>query len=159
MDVRFINPFILAIQNVFETMVESEILVSKPFLKSDQHNLASDISAVIGLSGDVLGNVVLSFPESTAVRAASKFTGMAITADDPDFADALGELLNMIAGGAKANFRGLNASISLPRVIRGKQLDVLRSKHSKTLVLPCDSQLGRFRLEATIVMAVDKAAG
>jgi chemotaxis protein CheX len=158
MDVRYINPFILSVKTVFSTMLKTEIVVSKPVLKAaDEH--ASDVSAVIGLSGDAVGSVVLSFPMATAVRVASTFAGVEMTANHPDFSDALGELANMVAGQAKARFEGLNASISLPSVIIGKEHVVSQSRQTPRLALPCDSVLGRFSVEVALLVNKQKSVG
>jgi len=138
---------------VFKTMLSTELVISKPFLKEkDAPN--ADASAVIGFSGDASGSVVLSFPMATAVKSASTFSGTQITPEHEDFADALGELANMVAGQAKAQFDGLNISTSLPSVIVGQKHTVSKSQHQPTLVLPCDSALGRFSVEAAMI--VDK---
>jgi Holliday junction resolvasome RuvABC endonuclease subunit len=46
--------------------------------------------------------VVLAFPTETAERVVSLFCGQQLAAGTPDFADAIGELVNMVSGGAKA---------------------------------------------------------
>ena len=152
MDVRFINPFIAAIQHVFATMLKADILISKPCLKQPGEHTA-EVAAIIGISGDAVGSVALCFPMRTAVTTASRFVGTEISQDHPDFADALGELANMVAGSAKAKFEGLNASISLPQVVTGQDLRVLQNERTPSLLLPCDSTLGRFSAE--VAMAVD----
>ncbi len=141
MDVRFINPFIVAIKNVFSTMLTTEIIVSKPVIAPSDERTA-DVSAVIGLSGDAIGSVVLSFPLATAVKASHQ-----------DFSDALGELANMIAGSAKSKMDGLMISISLPSVVIGRH-DVFQPRQAPRLALPCDSVLGRFCVD--VVMMVQK---
>jgi chemotaxis protein CheX len=151
MDVRFINPFIAAVKSVFSTMLSTEIVVSKPVLKGVDEQ-GADVSAVIGLSGDAIGSVVLSFPMSTAVKAASKFAGIQMSAHHEDFSDALGELANMVAGHAKSRFEGLDVSISLPSVIIGQEHTVSQSRHAPRLALPCDSALGRFCVEVAILV-------
>jgi len=149
MDVRFINPFITAVQHVFTTMLKTEIIISKPYLKSeDDRN--TDVSAIIGFTGGAVGSVALCFPMRTAVATASKFAGVELTKNDADFADALGELANMVAGQAKAKLHGLDISVSLPRGVVGEKLNVLNSKQQPVLGLPCDSALGRFAVEVTM---------
>jgi chemotaxis protein CheX len=150
MDVRFVNPFISSVRNVFKTMLATEVSVSKPVIKDRDEGFA-DVSAVIGLSGDATGCVVLSFPMQTAVSVASKFAGVEMTATHEDFSDALGELANMVAGHAKANLEGLNMNISLPTVIVGREHVVSQSKLAPRLALPCDSSLGRFCVEVVMV--------
>lgn len=157
MDVRFINPFVSGIKNVFSTMLSTDILISKPRVKGSDEPCA-DVSAIIGFSGEALGSIALCFPLRTAVKTASQFAGIEIAHDHPDFADALGELANMIAGQAKSKFEGLNASISLPRVVAGKSLRLLDSHNAPVLVLPCDSALGRFRTEVTMTLREQPSA-
>jgi CheY-specific phosphatase CheX len=74
MDVRFINPFIVAIKNIFSTMVRTEVTVGKPRVRTEELRSA-DVSGVIGLSGDATGAVVLSFPRVVACKVASMFAG------------------------------------------------------------------------------------
>ena len=149
MDVRFINPFITATRHVFKTMMKVDTLISKPFIK-DGDSRDTEVSALIGLSGDAVGSVVLCFPLTTAVKIASAFAGEPMPADHPDFGDALGEMVNMVAGQAKAQFEGLSCNISLPKVLSGTDMKVHRSRREVTLVLPCDSNLGKFRVEVTM---------
>ena len=157
MDVRFINPFIEAIQNVFTTMLSVDTIIGKPFLKENDCQ-DTEVSALIGLSGDAVGSIVLCFAETTAIGVASGLAGEDIPADHPDFGDALGEMANMVTGQAKSRFEGLSCSISLPQVLSGKDLKVLRSQHETTLVLPCDSTLGKFRVEVTMKCKAQSAA-
>ncbi len=156
MDVRFINPFIASTKTVFKTMVATDIVIGRPYVIQANEEQTADVSAVIGMSGDAVGCVVLSLPMQTACNAAGKFAGVEMHGDHPDFSDALGELANMVAGQAKARFEGLNVSISLPSVIIGRQHVVSQSKAKPRLALPCSSELGNFTVEVALV--VEKAA-
>ena len=143
MDVRYINPFVLAVKTVFKTMLNLEVLVSKPVIKA-KDSTTSDISAIIGLS--------LCFSKQVAVRVASTFAGTELSIYEPaDLADALGELTNMVAGQAKAQLPQSSITISLPRVVLGDQHRVLESHASPVLLLPCDCSIGRFAVEVTLV--------
>jgi len=155
MDVQYINPFVLAIKRVFETMVRTKVRVGKPFVKHDPC-ASADVSGVIGFSGDAAGCVVLSFPSAVAVQAASKFAGTSIDESHPDFADAIGELANMVAGNAKKEFHGMNVSISLPSVIIGKEHMVSTSRSAPRIVIPCETELGSMYVE--VGMSVEKPA-
>ena len=157
MDVRFINPFIASVKTVFQTMLQTELVISRPVIKQEDEHSA-DVSAIIGLSGDAVGAVVLSFPLTTAIRVASKFAGVEMTPTHPDFSDALGELANMVAGQAKAKFEGISASISLPSVIIGREHIVSQSRHAPRLALPCDSVLGRFCVEVALMFEKKKSS-
>jgi len=155
MDVRYINPFIEAVQNVFTTMLSTDTVIGKPFLKGSEDNGNTSVSVIIGLSGGMIGMIAMCLPNQTALKLAGKFAGQEMDMNHPDLADALGELLNMVAGQAKSKFDDLDTHLSLPRVITGRDLRVLNSKEP-TLVLPCDSTLGRFRLEITVLLEPGK---
>lgn len=158
MDVRLINPFVSSVREVFTTMLKTDIIISKPVLKGVNESNA-DVSAVIGLSGDAVGSVVLSFPMLTATRTASQFSGVEMGHGHEDFADALGELANMVAGSAKAKLEGLSVNVSLPNVIVGREHIVAPSKTTPRLALPCDSTLGRFCVEVALTVQKRKSNG
>lgn len=155
MDIKYINPFVLAITSVFETMVHTKVRVGKPALRTDTKSV-SDVSGVIGLSGDATGSVVLAFPMDVACKAASAFAGSPIDQSSPDFADAIGELANMVAGKAKALMNGSRISISLPSVIVGKEHTVSQSRTSPRIVIPCETDLGSVYVD--VAMKIEKAA-
>ena len=142
MDARYINPFVKSVCNTFGTMCGLPVTIGKPSLKQGDQPY-SDVSSVIGFSGDATGSVVLNFGFETASKIASSFAGIDITPEHPDFADALGELANMVAGGAKAQFEGLNISISLPNVIVGPKHNVSASKNTPRLIIPVSDGRGR----------------
>lgn len=150
MDVKFINAFVGSIVNVFKTMVSTTVTVGKPVLKQ-AHLVSAEVSGVIGLSGDVQGCVVLSFPGGVACQLASRFAGTELTLQHPDFTDAIGELANMVAGNAKKDFTGYDASISLPSVIVGSGHTVSQSKASPFVIIPCKTELGDFNVEIALV--------
>jgi chemotaxis protein CheX len=151
MDVRLINPFVLAIQRVFESMVHTKARIGRPVL-SDDSRTTHDVSGVIGFSGDAAGCVVLSFPKDVACRVATKFAGIEIDDNHADFADAIGELANMVAGNAKTHFDGLNISISLPSVIMGGHT-IAHPRQSPRIVIPCETDLGSVAIEVGMTLS------
>lgn len=151
MDVRYINPFLKSVRNTFQTMCSLTVEVGKPELKAKDEP-KTDVSAIIGFSGDAAGAVVLHFGFDSAAKIASIFAGSQIDQDHPDFADALGELANMVAGGAKCQFEGLDISISLPSVIVGRDHNVSASKNAPRLVIPCVTKAGTFNMEVGMVL-------
>jgi len=151
MDVRYVNPFVKSICNTFEMMVGTSVAMGKPSLKNSE-GPCSDVSSIIGFSGDASGSVVLNFDLETAGKIATAFAGVEMDQNHPDFADALGELANMVAGGAKAQFEGLNISISLPSVIVGPNHCVSTSQNAPQIVIPCKTDVGEFLVEIGMVV-------
>lgn len=146
MDVRYINPFIGSISNIFETMCGLRVIVGKPVFQTEPYDRI-DVSAIIGFSGDVVGSVALCFDTETACKFASAFAGTDITLQHEDFVDALGELASILAGNAKAKLEGLRLNISLPDVIIGQGHQILASKSTPHLHLPCSTDAGNFHVE------------
>ena len=155
MDVRLINPFIGAISNVYETMLQTEVSFGKPTLKT-RGAPYMDVSCIIGFSGGATGCVVLGFSKEVALRVASKFAGAEIDETHPDFADALGELANMVAGNAKKDIPGTMISISLPSVVIGANHAISPSRTTPHIFIPCSTALGDFIVE--VGMVVEKSA-
>lgn len=149
MDQSYIIPFIKSVQNVFETMLQLPVQVGKPTLKGPSEP-SYDVSGIIGMSGDVEGSVVLSFPTATAERVVSLFTGTDLAHTHDDFADAVGELVNMVSGGAKAQFAGKSVTISCPSVVIGQNHQVFNRKDVVAISIPCQSDVGDFNVEVSL---------
>lgn len=149
MDASYIKPFIASIQNVFSTMLQLPVAVGTPRIK-DRAGPSFDVSGLIGMSGDVTGSVVLSLPKETAERVVSLFCGQELTVESPDFADAVGELVNMVSGGAKAMFAGKKVSISCPSVVVGKGHSVARQTDVPCVQIPCSTDCGELVIEIAI---------
>ncbi len=149
MDQSYIIPFIKSVQNVYETMLQLPVQMGQPELKQPGE-AGHDVSAIIGMSGDVEGSVVLSFPTATAERVVAIFTGMELKSDHEDFADAVGELVNMVSGGAKAQFGGKEVTISCPSVVIGEKHQVYGRKDVVAICIPCECDCGEFNVEVSI---------
>ena len=145
---NLIVPFVNSVRAVFSTMVGVATTVGRPQLKS-QPAPSYDVSSIIGFSGEVTGSVVVSFQKEAALKLASAFAGCEIKENTPDFADAIGELANMIAGNAKKDL-GAVASISVPNVIIGPGHTVARLSGVPCLVIPCQTPVGDFAVEVNI---------
>ena len=149
MDSAYIMPFVKSVQNVFEMMLQLPVTVQSPQIKRSP-NPGHDVSGIIGLSGDVVGTVVLAFPNETAERVVTLFCGQKLDVDSPDFADAVGELVNMVSGGAKALFKDRKCSISCPSVVVGGNHSVSVPSDTVTVMIPCDTDCGPLTLEVSI---------
>ncbi len=148
-----INPtitkaFVYSTKNVLSTMMDIDCQIGKPHLK--EKNVAHyDISGIVGFTGDIVGSVVISFATDTAINLVEKLTCERFEIDSDDFADAIGELSNMIAGNAKSEF-GMTAGISIPNVIIGKNHSVARMSDVPCVVIPCETPLGKLAVEVNI---------
>lgn len=149
MDASYIKPFIQSIQNVFSTMLQLPVTVNAPRIK-ETDSPSFDVSGIIGMSGDAAGSVVLSFPKETAERVVSLFCGSPLAVGTADFADAVGELVNMVSGGAKALFPNKKVSISCPSVVIGTGHSIARQSDTPCIVIPCTTDCGDLVIELSI---------
>jgi len=149
MDPKFISAFVKSISNVFSTMLQLPVEVGEPRIK-DGDEERFDVSGIIGMSGEVVGSVVLCFPGDAAERIVAIFTGEQMAVDSEDFPDAIGELVNMVAGGAKGMFEDREVSISCPSVIVGKDHNVSRLKDVPCVLIPCSTDCGEVVIEIAI---------
>ncbi len=149
MDVRYINPFLVSVRKVFDMMLNMPFTLGKPHLKAEAlpHY---DISGIIGLTGSVTGSVVISLSKSLALQLAGALSGEEFTEVNEDCTDAIGEIANMIAGGAKKNFPGDgSASISTPSVVVGKH-HVAYPSNMPIISIPCDTSAGRLAIDVAL---------
>ncbi len=151
MNVAYINPFIESVNELFTTMLgcapeRGRVGLVKPGGPSD------DLTAVIGLSGPVRGTVALSFPDSTARAMVGRLTGLPEADLSDSLGDGLAELVNIVAGGAKAKLNtggGTVTDLSLPTVVRGQNYSVEGLTQTTWLDVPFASELGAFTLRVT----------
>ena len=157
MDASSIASFVSSTHQVFSTMLSLTVTPGRPYTAGSVPRFENEVSGIIGMSGDMQGMVVLSFPTSTAKAAILAFTGMEMDPTSPDFADAVGELVNMISGAAKAKFEGKNVSISCPSVVIGKGHKVQQPSDAVCIVIPFTSPAGEFSVEVAIKPAKSAA--
>ena len=154
MRVEYINPFIDSVYELFSTMLNSEVIRGDIELASAEKN-KQDIMALIGLSGNARGAVALAFPVNTALKMVSQLLGVNVKVMDDTVSDAVAELVNIVAGGAKAKFKFRNndynkpIQLSLPTVVRGNSFTIDYPSKSAWLEVPFNSGLGDFTLRVT----------
>ena len=150
MKVEYINPFITSTISVFDTMLGCKLSRKDPYVKgspSPEH----EISGIIGLSGKAKGTVVLSLSEEAALKAASAMMGEPVEELNADVIDAVGEMTNMIAGGAKAQLEKLEMNLSIPNVITGKGHTVEFPRDATPICIPFECPWGLVTVEFGLV--------
>lgn len=151
-NVEFINPFIDATRNVFSTMCGVDVVRKKLFLKDD-YKMMGDVSGVMGLSGTATGSVVVSLPKDLACSFVGK-----MLCEDPspelnsDVCDGVGEIINMIAGQAKAMLvkTKFHFTISIPSVISGHGHEISHKKGTPNIVVLFEADGQPFALQVCL---------
>jgi len=146
MKAEYINPFVNATVEAFDKMLGCEVRRGALTLKNGRHT-NFEISGVIGLSGNAIGTVVLSFSKDVALKAAGVLLMAEMTEISGDVVDAVGELTNMVAGAAKSKLEELELSISLPNVITGAGHEIRFPSEVTPICIPFESPWGPLTVE------------
>jgi chemotaxis protein CheX len=116
---QYIQPFVQVTSMVFKSMLQCDIKPDRAYFVGKEAFLDWDISGLIALTGEVKGLVAISMKNTTASKITSQLTGME-DASTSDMIDAVGELVNIIAGNVKKSLEDMfKIIISLPKVVSG----------------------------------------
>jgi len=117
-----------AVEEMFTSICQMSLTPHQ--LKPEDAADTAAIVAVVSLVGDIAWTLCQGLPESTATAVAAKFAGFAIPFDSNDMGDAIGELANVFAGNAKAKLdtNRVAVEISLPTIMRGKVVELLKAR-------------------------------
>ena len=153
MKAEFINPFLSATKNVLETMCQTKVEAQRPILKEGNKSYG-EVSGIIGMASEtVSGCMVLSFSEACILQVVAN-----MLYEDPkpkvdaEIVDAVGELTNMICGGAKSQLAKMNHKFDLatPTMIKGKGVEISYHTAAPTISIPFTTEYGGFVIEANL---------
>jgi chemotaxis protein CheX len=118
---QYIQPFIAVCKNVFKEFVGVELAEGRPYFAEKESVNEWDISAVIGLTGEARGAVVISMRKNLVLKITDMLTDTTHSEIDHEVVDAIGEIINIIAGNSKKSLENdYRLVISLPTIIQGK---------------------------------------
>src|SRR5579863_4071465 len=105
-----------ATREVFELMLSSQL--TSP---SGTEEPGNDVTAMVGLAGQLCGVLSVRCDGKAAALMTSKMLGVPLDKVGPDVSDALGEVCNMVAGNFKNKIAGLaeGCMLSPPTVVTG----------------------------------------
>jgi len=130
MDVKIVNPFLQAIQNIMPQLGFKTISRGK-LSKGEKDVQGLGVTIIVGLSEQAQGNVVYNMTHETACQIASTMmNGMPVTELDELAQSAVSELGNMLTANAATHFagQGLLVNISSPSMIIGNDFKVKLNK-------------------------------
>ena len=96
-----------------------------------------NITAMVGLAGQLCGVTRICCSRKSATIMASKMLGVEEDKNGSELADAMGEICNMVAGNFKNKIAGLSdgCMLAVPTVITGSNYDLHSPADSETLEL------------------------
>lgn len=115
-----INPFLMASVKILKDVCQIDATMGKPCVRSTEFTEDSLI-IMIGVTGEMKGQVLINFSNPVACDIASKMTMMPITELDELGSSAICELGNMILGHAATIFstKGIEIDITPPTTCKG----------------------------------------
>ena len=139
MDVKFINPFVVASQTVFKTMLGIDLTLGKPSLK-EARTTSGDITGIMSMVGDRKGTIAISFRKKGALFVFNSLMGDTAESISPEVVDAIGELTNIVSGQARKEFEnnGVNLKASIPMVVVGRDVETNFITKIPIIELPFD---------------------
>jgi len=135
---QYIQPFIKVCESVFRNLCGTEVRAGDLFFLTRENQMNWDISGIIGLSGQISGAISISMRDNAAFQLTKTLTGADHNSFDADVTDAIGEIINIIAGNTKKVFEGsFRTAISLPSIVQGRGHRIIwPSKNIKIFCIP-----------------------
>ena len=147
MNVAFINPFIESTLRSLDMM--AGIQAEKVGLELKEDLITTyDVSAIIGLTGETSGSIIISMPATLACKIASNMLMEEITSMNRNVEDAIGEIGNIVVGDARRSLiqDGHQLSISIPTVVIGVGHKISRSGDVPCIAIPFSTEFGDFEV-------------
>jgi CheY-specific phosphatase CheX len=108
-----------AAQDTFKSYMDTEIFAGK--VEKKINPMRSDVVGIVGVAGDRVGYILFATEKSSAEQIAKELL-MMDEADDEAINDAVGEVVNNIAGVFKTKYHEQYGSVALglPLVVSGR---------------------------------------
>jgi chemotaxis protein CheX len=152
MDDKYIKPFVDSVLTVLPQLGITDIQLGRIYERG--RNLETPgIIVILGLIGDIRGNVIYGITEECASGIASvMLMGMEIPSFDEMAQSAISELTNMLTANASTEFAGVgvNIDISTPTLMTGKFSATASSEKVVTIEMIVNGQTFEINL------AIDK---
>lgn len=108
-----INPFLMAASSVLrDCCMLSDLAIGKPYVRETSFS-TDDWVIIIGLTGEIKGQVLIAFSTEAVLDVASKMCMMPIEVMDEMSSSAICELGNMILGNAATILAANNIGIDI----------------------------------------------
>ena len=151
MNVEFINPFLSSLMNVLETMAMTKLKPGKPSIKKEQVS-KGDVSGIIGMAGpQTKGSLSVTFDEALALTIMERMLGERPESVNEEVTDMVGEITNMVTGGAKVTLgdKGYDFDMATPIIVSGKNHTINNKCEGSTLIIPFSSDSGTAYIEVS----------
>ncbi|GAX60069.1 chemotaxis protein [Candidatus Scalindua japonica] len=129
-----INAIKDATKEAFSTMLMTELHADESFVKNEENVACDLISSLHFFNDKYMVKIALFCDAASACHIAGTMLGMEVSEVDVDVKDAMGEIVNMIAGGAKVKLESRMGELHLltPWIISARNLKIPSRSDRKT---------------------------
>jgi len=130
-------------------MAQMELVPEKPRLKKDEIALG-DVSGLIGMvSEQTKGSLSITYEGKLAIATMKKMVGEGPDEINEEIIDLVGEITNMVTGGAKRMLseKGFEFDMATPIVVSGKDHRIHHKADGPIIIIPLNSEFGKAYIE------------
>lgn len=151
-NVEYINPFLAASVTVTKQIANIEAKIGKPSIKAASFSQES-LLIIMGVTGEMRGQVILNFPLPTAKNIAGRMCSMTFDEMNELAESAVCELCNMILGNTATLYSLKNIAIDItpPTICRGSDI-MFTQNYSVNIAIPVNYGDG-FGFEVNVALA------
>lgn len=152
-ELKFVDPVVKTLMNVFVTMIQLEPKAGDIQLKQDDI-AKGDVTGMLKMEGDTAsGSVSITFTKPVVFDIVKRMLHMDIQEIDEIATDMAGEMANIIVGGAKnlLEEQGYKIDMSLPEIFTGDSHRIEHSFGGETIEIPFSLDSGDFFIEVNFV--------
>ncbi len=131
------------------TMAKMELTPEKPKLKKNEVSMG-DVSGLIGMiSPQTKGSLSITFDGPLALATMKGMVGEAPNEVNEEITDLVGEITNMVTGGAKRMLseKGIEFDMATPIVVSGKNHTIHHKSKGPVVVISLKGEAGRAYIE------------
>mgnify|MGYP006148714287 CR=1 FL=1 len=130
-------------------MAMMELTPEKPKLKQGEV-AKGDVSGLIGMVSDqAKGSLSITFEGKLALATMKKMVGEAPDEINEEITDLVGEITNMVTGGAKRMLseKGFEFDMATPMVVSGINHTINHKAEGPIVIIPLSSEYGKAYIE------------
>jgi chemotaxis protein CheX len=143
---EFVNPFLSPAQNIWKKEFNLDLAVTSAQAVAYQYT-TEDVTAIIGVSGKLEGNVLYGFSDVTSRNIVERMVGPGASPKDPIGLSALGEIANIVSGNAATSLAsaGYPCDISPPIIIEPRG-STITSTVQRQILVTFMSEIGELKV-------------
>jgi chemotaxis protein CheX len=151
MKAEYINPFFQATRDVFNMMLDLETNKAGDLSVVEEMIPGSEANVVIGVTGDLYGSILYSFPKDMTLEMVKIMSGMEMEKIDSFVTSALGEVANIISSNALTYLsqKDYICDVAPPQIIVSENRS-LSMATDKALKLPLKTTIGEFEINISL---------